>query len=491
MYKRVLVFTFIILLGFYKIFARIEPPVIYNDARVMGMGGAFTAVADDKNMLFYNPAGFADYGLKKTSILDAIMDPTLWKPRYTNIGDLTFFSMTFGINETLFNKYGFSIWGGIDKSAPLYQLIDMNFFEKFSDGTLTQAEAQQASDLLNQMYYSTLHPRFNTELLSYARHYFGFGMFIASDMVFSIEPGGFYPNIIGQYHSDFINAIGFGLHIPGYKRWSIGATLKYFTRMKFEINNVNDMATLYHYFTGEYIDTDKLSESLKVQSLLDTFLGGVDYTTTGIEQMKIGTGIGFDLGFMYRYSYAWRFGLQISDVYTRIRWWDNTEPSAIPINARAGVAYKPGMSLWGFFEDPIVALDVEDIFHQQKKNFFLKWHFGTEVKILFRIVKLRFGINEGYPSFGLGLDFSFYFLSKIPIIGWLRPDSVYFPKFDPNDREFLPKNPCCCLMSAVLAPILYAHIKIDISRTGYELGPRPGDLEDNQWLFRIALSYSY
>ena len=131
MYKRVLVFTFIILLGFYKIFARIEPPVIYNDARVMGMGGAFTAVADDKNMLFYNPAGFADYGLKKTSILDAIMDPTLWKPRYTNIGDLTFFSMTFGINETLFNKYGFSIWGGIDKSAPPYQLIDINFFEKF------------------------------------------------------------------------------------------------------------------------------------------------------------------------------------------------------------------------------------------------------------------------------------------------------------------------------------------------------------------------
>jgi Long-chain fatty acid transport protein len=29
----------------------------YNSLRVRGMGGAFVAVADDKNALYYNPAG--------------------------------------------------------------------------------------------------------------------------------------------------------------------------------------------------------------------------------------------------------------------------------------------------------------------------------------------------------------------------------------------------------------------------------------------------
>jgi len=453
---------------------------MYNDARVMGMGGTFTAVADDKNMLFYNPAGFADYGLKKTSVIDAIIDPTLWKPRYTNIGDLTLFSLTLGINSNLYDKYDY-----------VKKLYDMDFFNKFSKGTLTPEEAEEANKQFIKLYYTILHPRFNGEYFSYARHYFGVGIFSASDFIFSVEPGGFFPNVAAQFHSDIIFPVGIGIHIPGYKRWSVGITFKYFQRAKVEINNINDMAAFYHYVTGNYIDSDKLKESFDSKSIWDLMLTGVDYTSIGIEQMKIGTGMGFDVGLMYRYSYAWRFGLQISDVYTRIRWWDNTEPSPIPINARAGVAYKPAVSLWGFFEDPIIALDIEDIFHQQKKNFFLKWHFGTEFKLLFRIITLRFGINEGYPSCGLGLDLNFYFLSKIPILKWLRPDNLYFPKFDPNDKEFLAKNPFCCLLTGILAPILYAHIKIDISYTGYELGPRPGDLSDYQLLCRLALSYSY
>ena len=35
----------------------------YNSFRAMGMGNAFTAVADDYSLLFYNPAGF---GFKKS-----------------------------------------------------------------------------------------------------------------------------------------------------------------------------------------------------------------------------------------------------------------------------------------------------------------------------------------------------------------------------------------------------------------------------------------
>jgi hypothetical protein len=37
-----------------------EYPTLYRGVRPLGMGGAFTAVADDENALFYNPAGLAE-----------------------------------------------------------------------------------------------------------------------------------------------------------------------------------------------------------------------------------------------------------------------------------------------------------------------------------------------------------------------------------------------------------------------------------------------
>ncbi|MBN1899155.1 MAG: hypothetical protein JW827_10280, partial [Spirochaetes bacterium] len=453
------------------------------------------AVADDKNMLFFNPAGFADYGLKETSVLEAIYDPTLWKPRYTNIGDLTIASVTFGINTQMIEKYGFDnilyqigLKSSPDTSKPLYQIIDNELYNKFENGTLTAEEAKY----FQQMYYNVLHPKINTEIMSYARHYFGFGLFTSSDLVLKLEPSAIVPvKPVAQFYNDFVYAAGIGMHIPGYKKWSAGLTMKYFQRLKIEANNFNDAVTLFEFFSGDYLDFDDISDKFEKKSFLDFLLTGVDYTDAVIDQMKIGTGLGFDLGLMYRYSYAWRFGLQLSDVYTRIRWWDGSESSAIPINARLGAAYKPAVSFLGLFEDPILAVDIEDVFHQQDKNFFLKWHFGSEFKLLFKILTIRLGINEGYPSAGLGIDINFYFLSKLPIIGWLRPDSIYFPKFDPNDKEFLPKNPVCCCLSGLLAPLFYAHIRIDLSYTGYELGQRPGDLQDYQFILKTSLSYSY
>lgn len=46
-----------------------EYPFIYKGMRPMGMGGAFTAVSNDANALFYNPAGLADIQETRASIL--------------------------------------------------------------------------------------------------------------------------------------------------------------------------------------------------------------------------------------------------------------------------------------------------------------------------------------------------------------------------------------------------------------------------------------
>ena len=43
-----------------------EFPYLYKGARPLGMGGAFTAISDDANALFYNPAGLAN--IKVTTV---------------------------------------------------------------------------------------------------------------------------------------------------------------------------------------------------------------------------------------------------------------------------------------------------------------------------------------------------------------------------------------------------------------------------------------
>ncbi len=493
--KRKYIFILLLLLlstGLYGAYT--ELPVEYSDARVVGMGNTFTAVADDKNMLFFNPAGFADYGLIKTSKLAAILNPTLWKPRYTNLGDLTLASFTYGFDTGILEKYfgsGIPFITSPDEGGPLKKLIDMGYFEKVSDGSLTATEATNGSEYLTQLLYTTFHATVKSEILSYARHYFGFGLFTTSDVKFHLEANGLLlVNPVAQIKNDIVFPIGIGMHIPGYKKWSVGITYKYFIRARAEINNFNDVIALQQFFTGDYLNTD-LDSQLKSKSVWELMFHGVNYSKTALSQFKVGSGYGFDVGAMYRPSFAWRYGLLLSDIYTRIKWWDGAESSSIKPNLRIGVAYMPSFSLLGFFEDPIFAVDVEDLFHTQGKNFFLKWHFGTELKFLFRIFRLRAGIQDGYPAVGLGIDFNFYLISKIPLLKYLRPDSVYFPKFNPKDKDFIAKNPFCCCLTGILAPLLYSHIKLDFSYAATELGAYPGDLPSYQFLFKFSLSYSY
>ena len=457
-----------------------ERPVTFSDARLLGMGNTFTAIADDKNMLFFNPAGFATYGLIKTSIIDALRNPTLWKPRHTNIGDLTIGSITVGVNDAgeLLND----IFKDGDSKHPLMKLLKLGFFndpKKWFD--VNNLSINDIAKLTN-MGDVRLPIVYNIEAMSYARTYFGFGLFSSGNADIEIDSGdplaSVPPTVKIRMNSDIIFALGVGIPIPGHKKWAVGLTAKYFQRLRINAQNTNDFQELERF---KY-------EPSESQSMSGFLMNGKEHSLNDV--YKFGTGYGFDLGFMYRPSYSWKYGLLLSDVYTRINWWDRSEPSRIPINARLGAAYTPKWDI-GILSDPIIAIDMEDIFHQQKKNFFLKFHLGTEVKFLFRFLTLRAGINEGYPSFGGGFDLSLYFLSKLPVIKWLRPDKIYFPKFNPKDRKFVEQNPICCCLAGILAPLFYAHLKVDFSYTGYELGDRPYQTEYYQLLARVSLSYSY
>jgi len=68
--KRMLIFTVVLsLFSTSNIFAG-EYSYIYKGVRPMGMGGAFVAVSNDANALFYNPAGLADITERRVSLLN-------------------------------------------------------------------------------------------------------------------------------------------------------------------------------------------------------------------------------------------------------------------------------------------------------------------------------------------------------------------------------------------------------------------------------------
>jgi len=103
---------FIMLLVFVGVISAGELPVELpaiqaTNARIMAMGGAFTAVADDANALFYNPAGLAY--LPKADINIGL----------SLLADLN--SNLVGMEEYNFkDKYGYNIWDlRYDSEAPL------------------------------------------------------------------------------------------------------------------------------------------------------------------------------------------------------------------------------------------------------------------------------------------------------------------------------------------------------------------------------------
>ena len=51
-----------------------EYPTLHRGVRPLGMGGAFTAVADDENALFYNPAGLAKISILNLGILNPLVE---------------------------------------------------------------------------------------------------------------------------------------------------------------------------------------------------------------------------------------------------------------------------------------------------------------------------------------------------------------------------------------------------------------------------------
>lgn len=249
-----------------------------GDARTRGMANAFTAVADDYNALYFNPAGLA-YLNNGNFVLGIGGNVTMTKALPFGEADYP---------DPWYDDYHqqYSYWDDFTNSDVYFDPADYGFFWGEDEGDVTYDEAVEAYQEWRTLYSiyevtknlsdMNLYPR-----LAYAAKYWG----ISAINTISLEP-----RPLDEYRaedSEFVFDLykdsgvlgGVGINIGPV---AVGATVKYFKR-------TSDVAS----FTAADAE-----EGPPEEFFTQVFFGSEDGSTTIEEDYRIEAGIGaiFTLG---------------------------------------------------------------------------------------------------------------------------------------------------------------------------------------------------
>jgi hypothetical protein len=347
-----------------------ERPASIRGIRALGMGDAFTAVADDQNVFFYNPAG----STQRTGSLVTIIDLPV--------------------------TIGTDLMDAVD-------FIDANENKLTNFNTLTP---QEQANLINDIdrTISKLNPHLgvglpNTNYLSGPignGWHWGTGGFGQVEGSFRMNTG-LIPSLDYDVNADVIIPVNVAKRFksvwkaPG--QVGVGINLKYVQRNQIKEDNVS-------------------------------FLQLEDFSAP---QMQKAAGFGADLGLLYQPNQRWNIGLTSLDFLGTSLDFDAVaaekgftakaaHKSSVKPRWNAGFAWTPGrlgLSSFGVATKNrlLLAMDVKDLFNADSKVFFgdgivadTAWthlYLGAEYRWWF--LRFRGGANQGYPTFGLGLDIPF------------------------------------------------------------------------------------
>lgn len=322
-----------------------ESPLVIRYARPLSMGGAFLCVTDDQNSFFYNPAGI----MQRKDFLMTLIEIPL---QITD--DMTKFASFFSDNS--------------------------DRLKDFANGALSESDTRiLLEDIINAVTKYRVHmtmglPNANLIFKSNGRWNLAGGIFGILDLRTKLNKGVLVPTI------DIWGSADAAAFFTYARRWinirdqslSVGVNAKLIFRSKFD---------------------QRRKSLLAAQEIID-----------GLKP-QVGTGIGFDLGLLTEITPKLRAGLMIRDLldtkiqYQSITFAGETTPSGsskIPRQINLGVAYKP-------LSFVTLAADVEDITGKNAftEEFFTHLHLGAEVG--WKILRVRAGFNQGYPTFGFGI----------------------------------------------------------------------------------------
>lgn len=352
-----------------------EAPARFDSVRPLGMGGAFTAVADDENVFNFNPAGM----VQRTGHMVTIAEVAVGVSQGTldavdflsdNEGDLTNFdspSVTPARRAELINE----IENNISKLDPrVYAAVDI------------------ASYLSGPRFFGLpIHV--------------GFGAFGIVDTTFRLTSNGVIPQISYDVNNDIVIPVSVAKRfeapwvIPG--KVGFGLTGKAIRRFQVKRERMSVLEL-------DDLDAPPIAE---------------------------GHGFGFDLGFLHQPTDRLNWGLMVRDFLGTRMQFDRVDSEegfdAIPERdtviapeTNLGIAYVPGswLGLAPTMDRLVLAADVRDVLADDEHLFFQNgfkkpfgddlWdnvHLGAEYR--WAIFRLRGGAHQGYPSFGAGIDIPF------------------------------------------------------------------------------------
>jgi len=325
--------------------------------RPLAMGGAFTAVSDDANAFFYNPAGVA--AAEKTH--------------------LTLLQIGLTIGDDL--KKGYDWYK--DNQDDLDKMDDLQDSDPDKYNRLMRDVANTISKLrivaaVDAPQFSLLSPNHK---LSY-----GAGLFAQANILVSVNAGIIVPLLDIHGRADVVAPVAFGMKFMD-KRLAVGVAPKLLKRIRIDETRLTFLEM----------------EDFDVQEQTGDGFGvdmGVIYKLTN--KMNVGAAwkdATFPLlsGTEITYGAEWQDAKSTSTTPTLIPGYTARIPSQLNI----GMSYRMNKLL-------LFSFDIYDVWHSKNKvlwgaTLWPKIHAGCELN-LFNFLRGRVGINQGYPTFGFDVN---------------------------------------------------------------------------------------
>ncbi|MDQ7051814.1 MAG: hypothetical protein Q9P14_02535 [candidate division KSB1 bacterium] len=317
--------------------------MISSNLRTLGMGGAAVAVPISDNPFFYNPALLAGVGRARLNLVD----------------------LRFRFNQAFFDQLKFY-------RDHREQINDTENLTPEEQNQLFSEALQEAQKLANVIVDGPLP-------INYVQRNFGIGLFTQGDLQYEIFAGASgLPVLNVALKTNIALMTGYAISVSGLLPHPIhiGVAAKYLIR----------------------------AQTQKTKSLLS-------FSEEEEFEVYEGQAFSFDLGLIYPITHNLHFGMAFYDVNRpEIEWRVNVDNPVTPMpetriekSMRMGIAYYPRMRLGKLFYNLRFALDIDEPFNSDI-TFFKKVFFGAEANIT-SIIFARGGFYQGYPAFGVGVNF--------------------------------------------------------------------------------------
>ena len=320
--------------------------VTYLNLRHKGMGGTWVATTFDETALFTNPAGLTKVGFGVQSPLHPSIEVTT--ELLNKLEEL----------KELANK-DISVAERISKVSALVPL---------SVGA-----------------YAGVDP-----VITLTNKYFGIGAYALAEINADIK-NKTMPRVEARAFADGVPVIGVANDIKVFDYpLDVGIAIKYINRMQF-----------YDESTGE----------VNIKYSLVDLLGKMDSGESLVPTSSMFTGFGADIGLLGKLNTSFGegyWGLTYQNLGAELKGIQKVNKKErdviikVPQTMTLGVGLNASLP---YIEDFFWALDYTVIPTEEDKNsFFKNLHIGFEKKVLYDVVKLRGGLNQGYIVGGLKID---------------------------------------------------------------------------------------